>query len=87
MLNYVLRRVASFDSNSAFLGVVRADGTVSAVDRAGRPVADEVAVALRPLVSGPGTGIAIRQLIQLPHSPDWYLPVTLRVPREARLFS
>ncbi len=81
-LNYVLRRVASFDSNSAYLGIVRADGTVTAVDRSGQPVAADIAEALRPLVAGPGTGIAIRQLIQLPHSPDWYLPVTLRAQRQ-----
>jgi diguanylate cyclase (GGDEF)-like protein len=80
-LNSVLRRVASFDSNSALLGIARADGTISAVDRSGRQASAEIAAALRPLVPGSGTGIAIRQLIQLPHAPDWYLPVTLSVQR------
>jgi diguanylate cyclase (GGDEF)-like protein len=80
-LNSVLRAVARLDSNAAFLSVARADGTIAVVDRTGTPASREIAALLRSLVPGPGTGIEIRQLIQLPHAPDWYLPVTLSVPR------
>jgi diguanylate cyclase (GGDEF)-like protein len=83
-LNSVLRRVASYDSNSAFLGIERADGTIAMVDQAGHPASDAIIAAVRPLVSDPGAGVAIRQLIQLPHASDWYLPVTLRVQRAGR---
>ncbi len=80
-LNSVLRRVASFDANSAFLGIARSNGTIAVVDRTGQPAAEDIATALRPLVTAPATGIAIQQLIRLPRSPNWYLPVTLGVQR------
>ncbi len=80
-LNAVLRRVVTFDSNSTFLGIARADGTIILVDPTGHQTSAELAASLRPLVSAAGTGIAISQLIQLPHASAWYLPMTLRVPR------
>jgi diguanylate cyclase (GGDEF)-like protein len=83
-LNLVLRRVVTFDSNSTFLGIARPDGTIVLVDPAGRQTSAEMAAALRPLVAGSGAGIAIRQLIQLPHAADWYLPMTFSVPRAGR---
>ena len=76
-----LGRVIRFDANAAFLGVARADGTLTVVDRTGQPVAAEITKVLSPLLQAHDTGIAIQQLIQLPHVPDWYLPLKLNVPR------
>ncbi|MEJ0007810.1 MAG: EAL domain-containing protein [Steroidobacteraceae bacterium] len=83
-LNSILRGAARSDTNAAFLGIVRSDQTIAVVDRNGDPAAADIAGALRHLVPGSGTGIEIRQLIQLPRGPDWYLPVTLSIPHEGR---
>ncbi len=78
-----LGRLIRFDANAAILGMARSDGTFTAVDRSGQPVADDIAKALRPVMQGEGTGVVIQQLIQLPHAPDWYLPLKLYLPRPA----
>ncbi len=80
-LNSALGRVIRFDANAAFLGIGRSDGTLAVVDRTGRPVSAEIAQALRPVMQGEGSGVVIQQLVQLPHAPDWYLPVKLYLPR------
>ena len=36
------------------------------------------------MVRGAGDGVVIQQLIQLPHAPDWYLPLALYLPRQGR---
>jgi len=78
-LDAVLGRVIRFDANAAYLAIARPDGRITVVDRTGHPAAAEVATALRPLVSGPDTGVTIHQLIQVPHAADWYLPVKLTI--------
>ncbi|MGC1457246.1 MAG: EAL domain-containing protein [Steroidobacteraceae bacterium] len=81
-LDSALGRVIGFDANSAILGIGRSDGTLAAVDRTGHAVSAEIAQALRPVMQGEGTGVVIQQLIQLPHAPDWYLPLKLYLPRQ-----
>jgi len=57
-----------------------ADGVV--VDSRGREVPADVLDSLKDSVGHPQrTGLELRQLIQLPHDPEWYLPVILGIPR------
>jgi diguanylate cyclase (GGDEF)-like protein len=81
-LTALLGRVVRFDRNTAYLGIARTNGMLVAVDRNGHAVSAEVTAALRPLVQAPGPEINIQQLIQVPHAPDWYLPVTLNIARQ-----
>ena len=83
-LDSTLAGVIRYDANAAFLGIARADGTLAAVDKTGQPVSDDIAKALRQVMKGDGTGVVIQQLIQLPHSPDWYLPLKLYMPRQGQ---
>jgi diguanylate cyclase (GGDEF)-like protein len=76
-----LGRVIRFDANAAFLGLARSDGTLTVVDRTGQPVTAEISQAMRPLLQAHDPGVAIQQLIQLPHAPDWYLPLKLTLQR------
>jgi diguanylate cyclase (GGDEF)-like protein len=77
----LLQDAMRFDPLSAYLGIERSsDGTVVAVDTAGRPVPPAVAAAMRAQVAAPADhGLAVSTLILLPGDATHYLPLTLPV--------
>ena len=79
----MLREAMRFDSASAYVGVAAAaTGGVVLVDRTGQPPPAEIATTLRSLLARPqGSSLELRQLVRLPHSTEWYLPMILGVHR------
>jgi diguanylate cyclase (GGDEF)-like protein len=74
----VLHNAMRFDPVSAYLGIAGADGSFVAVGRDGAPVPEQVAESLRHAIQRPPTpGVALLQLIQIPGTSDWFMPVTL----------
>jgi diguanylate cyclase (GGDEF)-like protein len=83
-----LREAMRFDPVSAYLGLkeaARAGTTL--VDRSGTPMPADVAEAVHAAIADadrPLDGSArphLLELIRLPHQQDWYLPLTIGVPR------
>jgi len=76
----LLQTAVHFDALSAYLGVIRASGELTAVTHAGSAPDTEVARALASLPRSSGPASEIGYLVRLPDGAGYYMPITFGVP-------